>query len=623
MAQRSFPFVLALGGIVVGFLACSGSTDTQRKDPGEPLRVAPASAALCGGGATRESDGSDPGAGAAGPGGGSGSYDAGASGGYAGSAGTGGYAGTGGTGGTGGTSGAGGSGGSGELDAGPDADADAEVPDADIPDACDPDAEGGTCEPDADVEGGVDGGEDAEADAEPDAGDGGTKAMSLGTKSESNLCEGVDLQNPLKLYLSADDSNSMASPVIVRSMIESGRTVDPWVVRTYEFLNYYRFDFAPAAPGQLAVTSQLGSCVLSSDFALQIAVASEPAPEARRAMNLVLVLDTSGSMDGSPIALERQTVLALASSLQAGDVVSAVTWNTEQSPVLAGHVASGPDDPVIVDLANSIQASGGTDLHAGLMAGYQLAEANYKSDGINRMVLVSDGQANVGLTDENLIGEKAEDRDSEGIYLVGVGVGDGFNDTLMDTVTDAGRGAYIFIDSAEEARRMFVDRFAESVLVAAREVQVELTLPPYFNIKKFYGEQYSPDPAKVRPQHMAPDDTLVFYQILHPCDPSLPRADDPYQVRVSWKDPLTGQDKEVVESTTLGALDLDDGNLTKATAVIGYAELLKRLADLPSADDRRAAIAETRDVVVDANTQGNDPDLLEIQGLLSKLYDAQ
>ena len=611
MAQRSYSSVLAFGWVAVGFLACSGS-DTAGKggsnDPGESLSVAPASQALCGGGASRESDG---GTGSGGTGGYAGS-GGGTAGGYPGSAGSSGETYT------------GGSGGGFQSDAGlPDA----EPPDADTLDAdCDADADGATCGQDADIDAADDADADAGTDADtvPDADtEAGAKVAMLGTQSENQMCEGVDLSTPLKLYLSADDSNSMASPVIVRSMIESGSPVDPWVVRTYEFLNYYRFDFEPAQPGQLAVTSQLGSCVLSSDFALQIAVASEPAPSARRAMNLVLVLDTSGSMEGSPIYYERQTVLALASSLQAGDVVSAVTWNTEQVPVLSGHVVTGPDDPVVVSMANSIQASGGTDLHGGLMSGYQMAEAHRKPDGINRIVLISDGQANVGLTDEDLIGEKAEDQDSEGIYLVGVGVGMGFNDTLMDTVTDAGRGAYIFIDSPEEARKMFVDRFAESVLVAAREVQVELTLPPYFNIAKFYGEQYSPDPTKVRPQHMAPDDSLVFYQILHACDPSLPKSSDPYQVRVTWKDPLTGQDKETVESTTLGALDLDDGNLTKATAIIGYAELLKVLPDFADDNARRAAIQEARGVVVDANPTGTDADLTEIEGLLSKLYDAQ
>ena len=614
MTQRSSLFLIALGSVALGILACSGS-DTP-SDNGPPLSVRPASEALCGGGATREGDGSGGTGGTGnsqGSGGGS-SYDAGS---YAGAGGSGGYGGT--AGGSGGVSGTGGSGGSVETDAG---EPDAEPPDADIADAdCDADSDAEGCQPEA---GQGDAEPDAESDAEVDAGDAGAKTMSLQRDPISNattsaVCPGVDLTTPLKLYLSSDDSNSMASPVIVRSLINRGARVDPWMVRTYEFLNYYRFSFAKPPQGELAITSQLGTCVLTRDFALQIAVSSAPAPEARRSMNAVLVLDTSGSMDGTPIQLERAAVRALAGALQAGDVLSAVTWNTEQTPVMDGYVVTGPNDPTVLAMADALAAGGGTDLNAGLVHGYALAEANRKQDGINRVIIISDGQANVGVTDENLIGEKAEDADTEGIYLVGVGVGDGVNDSMMDVVTDAGRGAYIYLDTEQEAQRMFVDRFAESVLVAARAVQVELTLPPYFNIKKFYGEQYSPDPTKVRPQHLAPDDSMVFYQILHPCDPSLPRANDPYRVRVRWSDPSTGAAKEVVQDTTLGALDIDDGNLTKATAIIAYAELLKILPEMSGVSERVDAIRSTQRVVQNANVSGTDPDLSEIDGLLDKL----
>ncbi|KYF80216.1 hypothetical protein BE17_48115, partial [Sorangium cellulosum] len=432
-----------------------------------------------------------------------------------------------------------------------------------------------------------------------------------------------DLTTPLTLYLSSDDSNSMASPVIVRRQIELGMAqVDPFVVRTHEFLNYYRYSFAPADEGELSIVSQLGSCVLTGDLALQIAVQSSRAPAARKPMTITLVLDTSGSMGGPPIELERAAVRAIASTLVAGDVVNAVTWNTEQSPALEGHVVSGPDDPVLLELASAMQADGGTDLNSGLVAGYALANEHRTEDGINRVVLISDGIANVGVTEEELIGANANDADGEGIYLVGVGVGDGVNDTLMDVVTDAGRGAYVYLDSADEANRVFVDRFAETLLVAARDVRIELTLPPYFGIQKFYGEEYSPDPTKVRTQHLAPNDSMMLYQILHPCDPALPSANDPYRVRVTWRDAATGEAREAVQQTTLGGLGIDDGNLTKAAAIIAYAEALKQLVDLNAAG-RVSALTAAREAVLAANTAGTDADLVEIAATLQKMIDNQ
>ncbi|WP_437877156.1 vWA domain-containing protein [Sorangium sp. So ce513] len=606
-------------------IACSSSSGTP--PPHEPLLLGEASAAICGGGATREGDGSgrpttSSGAGAVGSsgsgnsgvgsseppgsggGGGSGAGGSGTGGSGTGGSGTGGSGAGGGTGGSGGEEtgcgegGAGGAGGDGGGAGG-----------------CGEGGSGGSTD-----SGGSTGGGAATDGA---AGRAGRAGPRLTPQASGASCAGVDLATPLTLYLSSDDSNSMASPVIVRRQIEQGAAqVDPYVIRTHEFLNYYRYSFAPADEGQLSIVSQLGSCVLTGDLALQIAVQSSPAPAQRKPMTVTFVLDTSGSMSGEPIELERAAIRAIASTLVEGDVVNAVTWNTAQNAVLEGHVVSGPDDPVLLDLASSIDASGGTDLHSGLVAGYALANAHRAEGGINRVVLISDGQANAGVIEEEIIGENAEDADGEGIYLVGVGVGDGVNDTLMDVVTDAGRGAYVYLDSADEARRVFVDRFDESMLVAARDVRIELTLPPYFAIQKFYGEEYSPDPAKVRTQHLAPNDSMMLYQILRPCDPSLPSANDPYRVRVTWRDAETGEAREAVQQTTLGGLGIDDGNLTKAAAIIAYAEALKQLADLGAAG-RVAALTAARETVIAANASGADADLLEIAATLQKMIDNQ
>lgn len=590
-------------------IACSSSSDAP---PHEPLQLGEAPAAICGGGATREGDGSgrDP---VAGDGFGT------STGASTGSSSSGGFTdpnteppgepsvGEGGAGGSGGSvDGSGGSGGGCAEGGGG--------------------GSGGGCGDEGGSSGSAGGGGAATGGSTTTGGGAGSSRDAgprLAPQASGGSCAGVDLSTPLTLYLSSDDSNSMASPVIVRRQIERGAPlVDPYVIRTHEFLNYYRYSFAPAEPGELSIVSQLGSCVLTGDLALQIAVQSSRAPAAREPMTITLVLDTSGSMSGEPIELERAAVRAIASTLVEGDIVNAVTWNTGQSPVLEGHVVSGPDDPVLLGVASAIEADGGTDLNSGLAAGYALANTHRTAGGINRVVLISDGQANVGVTEEELIGENAEDADGEGVYLVGVGVGDGVNDTLMDVVTDAGRGAYVYLDSADEARRVFVDRFAETLLVAARDVRIELTLPPYFGIQKFYGEEYSPDPAKVRTQHLAPSDSMMLYQILRPCDPSLPSANDPYQVRVTWRDATTGEAKEAVQQTTLGGLGIDDGNLTKAAAIIAYAEAIKQLAEL-DAGERASALSTARETVLAANTTGADADLLEIAATLQRMIDNQ
>ena len=106
--------------------------------------------------------------------------------------------------------------------------------------------------------------------------------------------------------------------------------------------------------------------------------------------------------------------------------------------------------------------------------------------------------------------------------MVGVGVTGNsglYNDDLMDQVTDIGKGAAVFIPSTAEADKIFSDRFLSTMDVWVRDVSVALDLPPGFEIVKFSGEEYSADPAEIEPQHLAPDDAMVFYQTVRTCAP--------------------------------------------------------------------------------------------------------
>ncbi len=441
----------------------------------------------------------------------------------------------------------------------------------------------------------------------------------LRPRAEPAACSALDRTEPATLYLSADDSNSTASPVIARRLIRSGLPVDPRVVRSWEFLNYYDFTFEPADPGEVRIVPQLSACPVDGELSFQVALQAEArAPEGRAPLTVTFVLDTSGSMSGSPIEFERAAVRAIAGELLQGDVVSMVTWSVDQADILTGHEVTGPDDPTLVAAADALSPSGGTDLAAGLRRGYALARASYAPDRINRVVLVSDGQANVGVTDEELIGEAADDEEGDaGIYLTGIGVGDGVNDTLMNVVTDRGRGAYVYLDSAAEAQKMLGDRFLQVVDLAARSVRLEMTLPWYLAVAKFYGEEISIDPTLVRPQHLGPNDAMLFFQILNACDASLIHGDDRIRLRATWEDPFTRRAREAVLDTTLNDLAGDDAELAKAAAVAGYAEALVEAHGL-TGRERAAVLTEALDAVEAAGAASPaDPDLTEIAALLA------
>lgn len=488
-------------------------------------------------------------------------------------------------------------------------------------------AEGGDGDGDGDEPG--DTGGDGDGDHGDDTGDGDgdvpdDEETGDGDGDPEPLCNDAD---EVVLYLSPDDSNSMSSPVQARTRVLDDGTTSLAVVpiRTWEFMNYYDFPYAPAADGELALHAAIAP--MEDDpttWRLQLAVSSEAmTPEERPPINVTLVLDTSGSMGGQPIELLKETSRAIVSQLREGDTVSICEWDTQNTWSLGGYEVSGPNDPTVLDVIDAVTASGGTDLNGGLVSGYQLAQQVFDIDKLNRLVLISDGGANAGVTSIELIAQNAQYGGSDGIYLVGVGVGkDGtYNDDLMNDVTDAGKGASIFIPSAAEAWKVFGDNFENTMAIAGRDVQVELKMPPGFEIVKFSGEEFSGDPSEVEPQHIAPNDAMVFHQQVQTCAPEL--VDDAAEITVtaSWEDPWSFESKQVSQTWTWAELaGGDQGLLLKGAAVLAYAESLHAYRKAGTSDDKQLALVPAIEAVALAQAAlPGDADLLEIGQVLAAL----
>jgi Ca-activated chloride channel family protein len=425
------------------------------------------------------------------------------------------------------------------------------------------------------------------------------------------------------LYLSPDDSNSTSSPAQVEARVldEGQAELRDIPIRKWEFMNYYEFAYPPAEDGTLAAHAAMQPMEGFEDrYRLQLAITSESMlPEERPRLNLTLVMDTSGSMDGKAIELLRETGKVIAGQLREGDTVSMVEWDTQNTWVLSDHAVSGPDDPEVVQAIDALDASGGTDLNAGLISGYELAQEVFDPQALNRLVLISDGGANAGVVDPELIGQNAVYGGADGIYLVGVGVHSGwdsYDDELMDVLTDLGKGASLFIDSAAEANEMFGDRFLETMAIAARNVQVELTMPPGFEIVKFSGEEFSADPEAIEPQHIAPNDAMVFHQQVQTCAPDELDAEARIAVEVTWQDPWSFETRSLTQDWTFGELrSADPALLLEGAAVLAYAEALSAYptqgsqALLPAIEAVDAARAE----------QPEDEDLATIAAILDAL----
>ncbi len=433
-----------------------------------------------------------------------------------------------------------------------------------------------------------------------------------------------DTENATVLYLSADDSNSMAGPAVARALIKQGQLVYKGL-RTYEFLNYYDFDYPAAEPDRVSVSAQMRQAE-DGTYNLQIGVRSpEPSAAARRPFNLTLSVDASSSMgwgrEGeTAIDRVRDGCRALAGALKQGDIVSIVTWSASQTLLLDSLSVEGADDPRLIEQCDALVAYGTSDLNTGLSEAYRLARKNYDSSRINRVILMSDGGANVGTTEKELIAAEAQDAEGEAIYLLGAGMGDpwNYNDEMLNAVTDAGKGAYLFIDSEQEAEKMFGPRLLSNLELAARDVQVALTLPPTLQMAQFHGEAYSAEPEQVEPQHLALGDAMIFHQVLESCDSDALDMEAEVRVTATYEHPTTREVQSDEYASTLGELlDGERGLLLKGDAVVAYAETLKELRTqtgseaLQHIDDTVDAIDRAAAVL------GDDADLMEIAALLS------
>lgn len=432
-------------------------------------------------------------------------------------------------------------------------------------------------------------------------------------------CNDVD---PVKLFLSPDDSNSLSSPSQLKErLLGTDTRTDLYgiPIRGWEFFNYYTFPYAEPE-GTLGAHLELRPLGdTPGHYRMQIGVRSKRwAYETRPAMNLTFVLDTSGSMEGPALDMLKASVRAIAGGLRKGDKVSLLTWSSSQQVLLDSHTVTTAGDPVLLQISDQLQTGGGTDLHGGLQRGYELAQKNFMSGAINRVILVSDGGANLGIVSKELIGKYAKDSGQDGIYLAGVGVGgeSTYNDALMDEVTDAGKGASVFIPNDAEARRIFGDNFLSTLGIAAKNVRVQLDMPPGFEIVKFSGEEMDTDPTKVEPQHLGPNDSMVFFQEIKNCAPEKFDPNAKITVTVRYHDALTHQPGQLVVESSFAQLTAAPAPaLGKGTALTAFVDALKARQD--QKPDANALMVEAKRVL--GEEIANAPADVELKELLQQL----
>ena len=254
-------------------------------------------------------------------------------------------------------------------------------------------------------------------------------------------------------------------------------------VRIEEMINYFDYDYdLPYAGGDdFAITARMGPCPWNEDSKLLVlGFRTVPEPETVRAAgaNLVFLIDVSGSMD-SPDKLDllKSSFAELTKSLTADDVVSIVTYSGEERVVLEG--VAGNDERQIMRAVRGLSAEGSTNGEAGLKMAYEVCERNFIDGGVNRIIMASDGDLNVGMTSESDLHDFVDQKRESGVYLSVLGFGEGnYKDNKMETLADHGNGSYHYIDCESEARRVFEDKLMQNLVPFADDTKLQVEFNP-------------------------------------------------------------------------------------------------------------------------------------------------
>lgn len=266
-----------------------------------------------------------------------------------------------------------------------------------------------------------------------------------------------------------------ASYTIGTQFLDDGVMPPSASVRVEEYVNFFDYDYSAPNDG-LAVVADAGPSPFNEDNVIvRLGVQAEQVSNRDRPdANLTFVIDTSGSMDSDDrLGLVKESLTTLVRELDASDSVAIVTYSDGAEVILAP--TSVRDEGVILDAIDRLGPGGSTNLEAGLREGYNLADEVFRDGDINRVILASDGVANVGLTDPDGLVQLIRDDADRGIQLVTLGVGMGnFNDVVMETLADDGDGFYAYVNTSEEADRLFGDELVSTLLTVAIDGKIQV-----------------------------------------------------------------------------------------------------------------------------------------------------
>ncbi len=415
-----------------------------------------------------------------------------------------------------------------------------------------------------------------------------------------------------------------ASYVMTRSYLGRGYLPPEEAVRTEEFINHFDYEYEP--PDNKAFTihmegapSRFGqNCRL-----LKIGIKGrEIRAENRKPANLVFVIDISGSMAReNRLSLVKKALLLLVDELRQEDRVGIVTYGSTGHELL--QPTSLAERDVIAHAVSLLVSHGSTYAEEGIRLGYRMAERSFEEGRINRIILCSDGVANVGRTGADDILKQIKRYADKGITLTSVGFGMGnFNDILLEKLGNKGNGHYAYVDNLAEARRIFVENLTGTLQVIARDVKIQVDFNP--DVVRSYRllgyENRDVEDDKFR------DDTedggeigsghevTALYEIKFHKEDGGSKVGTIY---VRYQDP-DGEDVTEVNRAIERTVFRDEFSRSTygfklATAAAEFAEILRKSYWAKGSD-----LGEVLALVKEITLESESPDVIELLGLVSK-----
>ena len=386
------------------------------------------------------------------------------------------------------------------------------------------------------------------------------------------------LQNKLSTFSIDVDT---AAYTIARKYILEHKRPPSEAVRTEEFINYFNYHYTPPKQGAFSVSSEAHASPWGMGHLLKVAIKGRHlGREEERPAVLTLAIDTSGSMETPDrLGLIQKSIALLVSELDAADRVSIVQYGSQANLVLDGVAAS--EKTRILDAVNTLQISGSTHMEAGIQLAYETAARHLSPDAENRVLILSDGMANLGSDDAGALVSSVAAYRNQGIYCSVFGFGLGtYNDVMLETLADKGNGTYQFIDSEDQAKKVFVDELAATLNIIASDVKIQVEFNEdavlryrqlgYEN-RQLTAKQFRDNTVDAGEVGSGQSVTALYQVELKPG-----RRKDLGMVRVRYRDAQSGNIVELSESLSPASdSDVPSPHYKVAVGAAQFAEILR------------------------------------------------